>query len=67
MISSCSLCNNSLPTFQVEKDDPAYVLLAKQNSLDIQLYEYIEELFVRQKALVESYKLGSASSAESTE
>lgn len=42
---------------QVEKNDPAYLLLAEQNPLDIQLYEYIEELFVEQKNLVDYYKL----------
>ena len=48
-------------SFQLEKDDPAYQLLAEQNSLDIQLYEYIEELYVQQKELIESYKLGNTS------
>lgn len=40
----------------MNKDDPAYQLLAEMNSLDVRLYEYIEELFDEQKGLIQSYK-----------
>ena len=40
----------------MNKDDPAYQLLAEMNSLDVRLYEYIEELFDKQKGLIQSYK-----------
>ena len=48
-----------VPPSQVEKDGPAYKLLAEKNSLDIQLYEYIELLYDQQKELIENYKTAS--------
>ena len=57
-----SLCPTLFPSsFKVEKDDPAYQFLAEQNSLDIQLYEFIEDLFVQQKELISLYKEGNTS------
>lgn len=41
---------------QVEEDDPAYQLMAEKNSLDMQLYEFIEDLFERQKEVIESFE-----------
>lgn len=46
---------NSNSHAKVEKDSPAYRLLAEKNSLDIQLYEYVLELFEEQKEIIESY------------
>ena len=40
---------------QVEKDSPAWQLLAEKNSFDIELYEYILELFEEQREIIDSY------------
>eukprot|EP00571_Detonula_confervacea_P013578 CAMPEP_0172311684 /NCGR_PEP_ID=MMETSP1058-20130122/15525_1 /TAXON_ID=83371 /ORGANISM="Detonula confervacea, Strain CCMP 353" /LENGTH=69 /DNA_ID=CAMNT_0013024949 /DNA_START=63 /DNA_END=272 /DNA_ORIENTATION=+ len=45
--------SNSHP--KVKKDSHAWKLLAEKNSLDIQLYEYVLELFDQQKEVIESY------------
>jgi len=42
---------------KVEKDSPAYKLLAKQNNLDLQLYEYVVKLFKEQKDIIDLYEL----------
>ena len=40
---------------QIDESHPAYQVLAEQNSLDLQLYEYVLQLFDEQKAIVEGY------------
>lgn len=45
--------SNSHP--KVEKDSPAWQLLAEKNSFDIELYEYILELFEEQREIIDSY------------
>ena len=49
---------------QVEEDSPAYQLLAENNSLDIELYESIQDLFEQQKKVIESYKMSSDVAAD---
>jgi len=56
--------SNSHP--KVEQDDPAWQLLAEKNSLDIQLYEYVRELFDEQKDIVESFSSSAKASAENS-
>jgi len=46
---------NSNPHPKMDKDNPAWQLLAEQNSYDVQLYEYIVELFDKQKEVINSY------------
>eukprot|EP00581_Thalassiosira_minuscula_P014695 CAMPEP_0183718546 /NCGR_PEP_ID=MMETSP0737-20130205/11772_1 /TAXON_ID=385413 /ORGANISM="Thalassiosira miniscula, Strain CCMP1093" /LENGTH=328 /DNA_ID=CAMNT_0025948123 /DNA_START=34 /DNA_END=1020 /DNA_ORIENTATION=+ len=46
---------NSNPHPTVEQDDPGWQLLAEQNSYDLQLYEFILELFAEQKDLIGLY------------
>lgn len=48
---------NSNPHPKIEKDDPVYKLLAKQNELDLKLYDFIVKLFKDQKDIVDSYKI----------
>eukprot|EP00584_Thalassiosira_punctigera_P008934 CAMPEP_0172543806 /NCGR_PEP_ID=MMETSP1067-20121228/14103_1 /TAXON_ID=265564 ORGANISM="Thalassiosira punctigera, Strain Tpunct2005C2" /NCGR_SAMPLE_ID=MMETSP1067 /ASSEMBLY_ACC=CAM_ASM_000444 /LENGTH=400 /DNA_ID=CAMNT_0013330281 /DNA_START=107 /DNA_END=1309 /DNA_ORIENTATION=- len=40
---------------KVDEDSPAWKLLVEQNALDIQLYEFIVELFEEQKKVIHSY------------
>lgn len=50
---------------QIGKDHPAYQLLVEQNSFDLQLHEYIIELFEEQKENIEGYARSAGSSEAS--
>lgn len=48
--------SNSNKHPSITEDHPAYQLLVEHNSLDIQLFDYILELFVEQRELIDTYK-----------
>lgn len=51
--------NRSISYFcplQIAKNSPVWKVLARKNDLDMQLYEYIETLFIEQKEVIEAYE-----------
>jgi len=50
---------------KIDQDSPAYQLLVEQNSFDLQLHEYIIELFEEQKENIEGYAKSAGSSEAS--
>lgn len=46
---------NSNPHPKVEQDSPEWKALAEKNQLDIQLYDYVVQLFEEQRGIIESY------------
>ncbi|KAL7525132.1 hypothetical protein ACHAWF_001226, partial [Thalassiosira exigua] len=46
---------NSNPHPEIREDHPAYRLLAEQNELDIEFYEYVVQLFEEQKATIDAH------------
>jgi len=47
---------NSNSHAKVEKDSPAYQLLVEKNQLDIELYEYVLQIFDQQEDLIKLYQ-----------
>lgn len=41
---------------QIAKNSPVWNVLAKKNQLDVQLYEYIEQVFKDQQKIVKAYE-----------
>jgi hypothetical protein len=41
---------------QIAKNSPVWNVLAKKNQLDVQLYEYIEQVFKDQQEIVKAYE-----------
>lgn len=54
---------NSNKHAKLEKGDPAWDLLAEKNSFDMQLYEYVLELYKQQKDLIDSLEPSAEISA----
>jgi len=46
---------NSNPHPKVEQDSPEWKAFAEKNGLDIQLYDYVVQLFEEQRGIIESY------------
>ena len=49
----------STETIKVHKGDLEWDILAERNMLDIQLYEYIVQLFYEQKDIINTYYVNS--------
>ena len=41
---------------QIAKNSPVWNVLARKNQLDVQLYEYIEQVFKDQQEIVKAYE-----------